>query len=316
MRLYTHTDLDGVMSAVLISCVEEVDEIRFVDPGTVQAGKIPFRKTDIISDLPYDRHCGMWFDHHQSSEPKEGHHDDGQPSSRHERGVVKEFEGSWKLAPSAARVVYDYYENPYLEKFAAAVDATDLIDSGKVKREEAENPSGWFLLSNTLETAAEKQDDDKYREHVIALIRRNPDISAVLADAKVAARAANVKAELALFRKIVKESTVMVGKVAFSDMRQKPDLPRGNNYLVYSLFPDAVSSVRLMPEREDNERVKLSVGHNIYHEPKCGFDVGAAMKAIGGGGHKPVGGASVKKEDAEALAKRIIAEINAFEGVK
>ena len=310
MRLYTHTDLDGVMCAALISCVEEVDEIRFVDPGTVQAGKIPFRKTDIIADLPYDKRCGMWFDHHQSNEPKQGHHDDGQPSPRHDRGVVKSFEGSWKLAPSAARVVYDYYENPYLEKFATAIEAADRIDSGKVSREEAENPSGWFLLSNTLETAAEKSEDDAYREHVIALIRRNPDISAVLSDAKVAARAANVLAELELFRKIVRESTVMVGKVAFSDMRQKPDLPRGNNYIVYSLFPDAVSSVRLMPEREDKERVKLSVGHNIYHEPRCGFDVGAAMKALGGGGHRPVGGASVKKEDAEALARKVMDSIN------
>jgi hypothetical protein len=313
MRLYTHTDLDGVMCAVLISCVEEVDEVRFVDPGTVQAGKIPFRKTDIIADLPYDKRCGMWFDHHESSKPKEGHHEDGQTSPRHDSGVVKKFEGSWKDAPSAARVAYDYYENPYLEKFAAALAEVDRIDSGKVAREEAENPSGWFLLSNTLESSAEKQEDDLYREHVIALIRRNPDISTVLSDAKVAARAANVRAELALFAKLLRESTVMIGKVAFSDMRQKPDLPRGNNYIVYSLFPETVTSVRLMPEKEEKDRVKLSVGHNIYHEPRCGFDIGAAMKAIGGGGHRSVGGASVRKEDAEALAKKIIAEINRFE---
>ncbi|MCX6770361.1 MAG: exopolyphosphatase, partial [Candidatus Micrarchaeota archaeon] len=116
MRLYTHTDLDGVMCAVLISCVEEVDEFRFVDPGTVQAGKIPFTKNDIISDLPLDRRCGMWFDHHESSRPNAG---------------IK-FEGEWKLAPSAARVAYEYYENPFLEKYLPAVEATDKIDSGQV----------------------------------------------------------------------------------------------------------------------------------------------------------------------------------------
>jgi len=297
MRLYTHTDLDGVMCAALISCVEEVDEFRFVDPGTVQAGKILFRKMDIISDLPFDRRAGMWFDHHESSRPKEG----------------QAFEGSWKLAPSAARVVFEYYENPYLEKYAAAVEATDRIDSGQVAREEAENPSGWFLFSNTLETSAEKLEDDRYREHVIALIRRNPGIEAVLADAQVAERVKNVRAELAKFAQILKEHTVMVGKAAFSDLRARPDLPRGNNYLVYSLFPDAVTSVRLMPEKEDKEHVKLSVGHNIYHEPKCGFDVGAKMLAIGGGGHRSVGGASVRKEEAEALARKIIGEINEWE---
>ncbi|MFA5929857.1 MAG: hypothetical protein WC861_03155 [Candidatus Micrarchaeia archaeon] len=299
MRLYTHTDLDGVMCAVLISSVEEIDEFRFVDPGTVQAGKIPFRKSDIISDLPYDRHAGMWFDHHESSKPKEG----------------AVFEGGWKAAPSAARVIFDYYENPYLEKYAAAVEATDRIDSGQVTREEAENPSGWFLFSNTLETSAEKAEDDAYKVHVIALIRKNPDISAVLADPRVAERVKNVTAELGKFAQILREHTVMIGKVAYSDLRTRPDLPRGNNYLVYSLFPDAVTSVRIMPEKEDKESAKISVGHNIYGI-KCGFDVGAAMKRIGGGGHRSVGGASVKKEEAEALAKKLVADINAFEAAK
>ena len=299
MRLYTHTDLDGVMCAALLSCVEEVDEFRFVDPGTVQAGKIQFTKNDIISDLPFDRRAGMWFDHHESSRPREG----------------LAFDGEWRLAPSAARVVFDYYENPYLEKFRAAVEATDRIDSGDVPRAEAEAPTGWFLFSNTLETSAAKKEDDWYREHVIALIRRSPDISAVLADAKVAARVKNVKSELDKFAQILRENTVMIGKVAYSDLRARPDLPRGNNYLIYSLFPDAVTSVRLMPEKEDKESAKISVGHNIYGK-KSEFDVGAAMKRIGGGGHKPVGGASVKKDGAEAIAKKIVADINAFEAAK
>jgi hypothetical protein len=181
-----------------------------------------------------------------------------------------------------------------------------------VAREEVENPQGWFLLSNTLETSAEKKVDDDYRRRVIALIRKTPDISALLGDKEVAARAANVLAEFSLFRKILSENTVMIGKVAYSDLRSRPDLPRGNNYLVYSLFPDAVTSVRLMPEKDDKDSIKISVGHNIYHEPKCGFDVGAAMKAIGGGGHRSVGGASVRKEEAEKIAKGIVDGINGF----
>jgi oligoribonuclease NrnB/cAMP/cGMP phosphodiesterase (DHH superfamily) len=294
MRLYTHTDLDGVMCAVLISCVEEVDEIRFVDPGTIQSGKIPFTKNDIISDLPFDRKCGLWFDHHESSRPKDG----------------AKFEGAWAMAPSAARVAYDYFENPYLEKYLPAVLETDRIDSGKVRLDEVENPQGYFLLSNTLETSAEKSEDDDYRRYVISLIKKNPEISAILSDKKVAARAANVKKEFETFAQILRENTVMAGKVAFSDLRPCPNLPKGSNYVVYSLFPSAVTSVRIMPEKEDKEGVKISVGHNIFHEPKSQYDVGAALKRFGGGGHKSVGGASVKKEEAEAIAKKIIEEIN------
>ena len=298
MRLITHTDLDGIMSAALITDVEEVLEVKFVDPGTLQAGKIPVSGNDIIADLPYDRRCGMWFDHHESSKPKEG----------------QKFEGSWKLAPSAARVIFDYYENPYLEKYSAALAEVDKIDSGQVPLGQVENPSGWFLISNTLETNAPKREDDEYRRHVIALIRKNPDADAILSDAKVAKRVEHVREDFALFEKLVRESTVMDGKVAYSDLRGKQGLPRGNNYLVYALFPEAVSSVRIMPlsDNEDKDTVKISVGHNIYGK-KCGFDVGAAMKKIGGGGHRPVGGASVKKDEAEAIAKRLVKEINDFE---
>ena len=293
MRLYTHTDLDGMFCAVLISEVEEVDEVKFVDPATVQAGKIAFTKHDIIADLPYDKRCGMWFDHHESSKPPDG----------------AKFEGAWKMAPSAARVVCEHYENPYLEKYSKALEEVDKIDSGHVSIEQARRPSGWFLLSNTLETEAPKKEDDRYRRHVIQLIRKTPEIEEVLADGEVAKRAGNVLEGLEKFAAILKECTVMVGKVAYSDMRLRPDLPRGNNYLVYSLFPDAVSSVRLLPLDEEDGTVKISVGHNIYGK-KCAFDVGAAMKKIGGGGHRPVGGATVKKEDAEAIAKRLIDGIN------
>ena len=314
MRLITHTDLDGVMCGVLISVVEQVDDMKFVDPGTMQAGRLSITEHDIIADLPFDRRCGLWFDHHVSSAPPEG----------------RKFEGLFRAAPSAARVVFEYYENPYLDKYKEALEAVDKIDSGRVAREEAENPTGWFLLSNTLESSAEKKEDDEYKRHVIGLVRKNPDIDSVLRDEWVAERAANVRAGLEQFREILLAHTVMIGKVAFSDLRACPELPKGNNYVVYSLFPDAVTSVRLMPEKNDKDSVKISVGHNIYGKMgishgqnasgigqgpmlKSGFDVGAAMKRIGGGGHKPVGGATVKKEEAEAIAKKIIEEINKFE---
>ncbi|VVC01190.1 Uncharacterised protein [uncultured archaeon] len=296
MRLYTHTDLDGVFSAVLISVVEQVDEIKFVDPGTVQAGKIPFTKNDIISDLPFDKRCGIWFDHHESSKPKEG----------------LKYEGAWAMKARCARVIFDYYENPNLDKIEKALEEVDKIDSGNVPIEEARNPSGWFLLSNTLETSAPKKEDDEYRRYVIEITGKNPDIEAILKDEWVAERAENSREELALFRKMLLENTKMAGKVAFSDLRAAKEFPRGNNYLVYSLFPDAVTSVRLMPLDEDRNSVKISVGHNIYGK-KSTFDVGAAMKKIGGGGHRPVGGATVAAADAEAIAKRIISEINEWE---
>jgi hypothetical protein len=238
----------------------------------------------------------MWFDHHASSAPKAG----------------LKFEGAFALAPSAARVVFDYYENPFLEKYRAAVEETDKIDSGVVPLEQAREPTGWFLLSNTLETDAPKSEDDDYKREVIEIIRAHPLIEEVLAHPRVATRALEVKQQLERFASILRKHTVMKGVVAFSDLRARPDLPRGNNYVVYALFPSARTSVRVMPQKEDDEMVKISVGHNVYGA-KSAFDVGAAMKRIGGGGHMAVGGASVKKEEAEKIANALIDEINAFE---
>ncbi len=296
MRLITHTDLDGVMSAALLCSVEEIDEIKFIDPGTIQTGTLRITKNDILSDLPYDARVGMWFDHHASSQPKPG----------------QKFEGAYAIAPSAARVIFDEYENPFLEKYRAALEEVDKIDSGQVEEGQARTPQGWFLLSNTLETDAPKSEDDRYRRHVIELIRKNPDIHFLLSDPEVAARAAQVQAQLAKFEQILREHTVLIGTVAFSDLRARPDLPRGNNYVVYALFPQARTSVRLMPEKENDDTLKISVGHNIYGK-KSAFNVGEAMKRIGGGGHAPVGGASVKKEWAEKIAKMLVDEINKFQ---
>ncbi len=295
MRLWTHTDLDGMMCAVLLLDAEDVDEVRFVDPGTVQAGKIAFGEHDILADLPYAKKVGMWFDHHESSRP---------PPER-------KFEGSWALAPSAARVIFDYYQNPYLDKYKMALEETDRIDSGKMRLEEVKSPHGWFLLSNTLESNAPKWEDDNYRRHVIELVRKKVGVEEVLMDGQVAARAAALRSEYRKFEEILKECTVMAGNVAFSDLRGRQELPRGNNYIVYALFPQARTSVRLMPIDEEDGTVKLSVGHNVFGK-KSEFDVGAAMKRLGGGGHRGVGGAKLLAQDAEAAAKKVIGEINAF----
>lgn len=293
MRLYTHTDLDGVFSAVLLSEVEEIDEVLFVDPASVQAGRILFTKFDIIADLPYDKRCGMWFDHHESNKPKEG---------------IK-FEGLWKIAPSCAQVIFDWAENPYLDKYRQALEEVNKIDGGNVPLEEALRPTDWFLLSNTLESNAQKKEDDEYRRHVIELIRKNPEIKSILSDGQVEARANKVAQNLELYKKLLVENTRMIGKVAFSDLRNIKDLPKGNNYLIYAIFPDAVSSVRIMPYEEGSDFVKISAGHNVYC-PESQFNIGTAMKELGGGGHRTVGGAKVKKEDAERLALELVDQIN------
>ncbi|MBI4399906.1 exopolyphosphatase, partial [Candidatus Micrarchaeota archaeon] len=152
MKILTHNDFDGAVSAMLISCMEEIDGIRFTTPERIQRREIEVTKHDIIADLPFHPNCGMWFDHHLSNE------------------IEKKFEGRFELAPSAARVVYNYYENPYLEKYKELLEATDRIDSGVVTLEDIKKPSGYYLLSITLELDKERWDSD-YRRRLIGWLK-------------------------------------------------------------------------------------------------------------------------------------------------
>ena len=68
MRVVTRSDMDGLVSAVLLKEVESIDEITFVHPKDVQDGKVEITQEDILANIPYDPRCGMWFDHQSYSQ--------------------------------------------------------------------------------------------------------------------------------------------------------------------------------------------------------------------------------------------------------
>src|SRR6478736_4922923 len=94
MRLVTRGDLDGLTCAVLITECEPVDDIRLGHPQDITDKRLAITKQDIFANIPYHPDCGKWFDHHLLTDSNE------KPPAV--------FEGKYALAPSAARVVYDY----------------------------------------------------------------------------------------------------------------------------------------------------------------------------------------------------------------
>ncbi len=138
MRLVTRSDFDGLVCAVLIKQVEQLDEIKFVHPKDLQDGDFEVRPDDIFANVPYMPGCGLWFDHHAIGTEA--------------RGGQEEFKGVCRLAPSAARVVYDYYGGaerfPGIEEMMREVDKAD---SAQFTREEILHPTGWPLLSFVMD---------------------------------------------------------------------------------------------------------------------------------------------------------------------
>ena len=95
MDIVTRGDFDGLISSVLLTEVEDIRKIRFVHPKDVQDGLVEADENDIVVNVPYIKGCGLWFDHHISEKA-------GVPE-------IGEFNGRFEMAPSAARVIYNYY---------------------------------------------------------------------------------------------------------------------------------------------------------------------------------------------------------------
>src|SRR2546428_13944730 len=95
MRLVTRGDMDGLTSAVIISLMEPIDEILLVHPQDITDKKVPIRGDDILANVPYDSRAGMWFDHHLLTDSNEN--------------PPPNFKGRYRIAPSAAPLVYEDY---------------------------------------------------------------------------------------------------------------------------------------------------------------------------------------------------------------
>ena len=93
-RLITRSDMDGLVCAVILKQLELIDDIKFVHPKDMQDGTIEITENDIITNLPYVKQAHMVFDHHESETIR----NDGAQN----HVIIAN-------APSAARVVYDYY---------------------------------------------------------------------------------------------------------------------------------------------------------------------------------------------------------------
>ncbi|MFT7506623.1 MAG: nanoRNase/pAp phosphatase (c-di-AMP/oligoRNAs hydrolase), partial [Gammaproteobacteria bacterium] len=140
-RLVTRSDFDGIVCAVLLKELNLIDDIKFVHPKDMQDGIIEISPQDITTNLPYVSGCYLAFDHHLSEIKRSG-------------GKLKQNHIIDATAPSAARLMYDYYGGK--EVFPAAWDdmmaAVDKTDAAQLSRDEILNPEGWVLLNYLMDS--------------------------------------------------------------------------------------------------------------------------------------------------------------------
>jgi nanoRNase/pAp phosphatase (c-di-AMP/oligoRNAs hydrolase) len=299
MRLVTRGDLDGLTSAVIITMKEQVDELLLVHPQDITDKRIEIRGDDVLVNLPYDPRCGMWFDHHLLTDSNE------KPPA--------EFRGRYRLAPSAARLVHEYYVerfpgDPDLLRLDRLVDETDRLDAALLTPDDVENPRDYILLGYTIDSRTGLGSFDEYFRKLAEWLKTMP-IREVLQQPEVRERTERIRGEAASFKQLLSRNSFQLHNVVVTDLREVERLPAGNRFLVYSLFPDANVSLRVhWGPRADT--VIAAVGHSIFNRT-CNTSVGELMSRYGGGGHRGAGTCVLPLEKAADAIDEILFELQA-----
>jgi hypothetical protein len=292
MRLVTRGDLDGLACAVLITSCESIDEILLVHPQDITDKRTEVRASDILANLPYDSRCGKWFDHHLLT-------------SNNERPPAT-FDGRYGLAPSAARMVFEYYllAHPEIRTYERLLAETDRLDSASLNIDDVLDAKDFILLGYTLDPRTGLGAYHEYFKNLVEQLKTRP-ITEVLALPEVQERVRTIEAQDRRFREVTLSRSRLEGNVVFTDFREEDPPPVGNRFLIYTLFPQASVSLRVHwgPRRE---YVAAAVGHSIFNRTSR-TNVGELMARYGGGGHRGAGTCLLPKDRAEALIAEIIA---------
>jgi hypothetical protein len=300
MRLVTRSDFDGLICAVLLKEAGVVESYKFVHPKDIQDGKVPITEDDVLANVPYWPGCGLWFDHHVSESDV--------------ALFTSDINGVSKPAPSCARNIYEYYGGarkfPGREEMMAAVDKSD---SGNLTVDEVLEPKGWILLSFIMDPRTGLGRFKDYRisnyqlmESLIEYCRTMP-IDEILAHPDVQERVNRYFEQESQYRQVIQDVATVRKNCLILDLREFAEMPVGNRFIEYSLFPRQNISVRLI--KTPNRGVTaISVGHSIINRTS-NTNVGMLMKTYGGGGHEQVGTCQIAEDRLDEVLDEILDQI-------
>jgi nanoRNase/pAp phosphatase (c-di-AMP/oligoRNAs hydrolase) len=297
MRLVTRSDFDGLACAVLLKELDLITEYRFAHPKDLQDGIVQVSEDDILANVPYVPNCGMWFDHH---------------SSENERLGEVEFRGCSRSAPSCARVIWDYYggEERFPPSLLPMLEAVDKVDSGRLDKDDIDNPTGWILLGFLMDP---RTGLGRYRDYRIGNYDLMLDMigycahksaEEILAVPDVAERTDRYFAQQKDFTAMLARAARLDGNVLVVDLRGEGEIFTGNRFTVYSMYPQCNVSVQVIWGLK-KRNVVLTVGYSILNRT-CSVDIGKLMFAHGGGGHRQVGTCQVPVNRAEQVIADVV----------
>jgi len=282
-KLLIDSDIDGMTCAAMILRVFPGLEVHYSGPNIIQNGKetLAVDEKTIITDLPFIKGCGLYFDHHESNNP----------------GV--KFDGVWKEAGSAAHIVYDYFvgtDGVDLSDFGPFLPILDRFDSGDLTLEDVQKLD--FVLKFIYST---KRVDFDYYNHLIKLLTREGP-AGLQKDYLVAQKIKIIENDIEMMRAGIGGAIVRRDPpIVFIDLIDKPfssvhitmiEEELFDNYIFCAFKKDGNSTTArlydngLNPEarRADGSRYdllsvakKMNSTHSGGHRSGCGFTLPSGM---------------------------------------
>lgn len=300
-RLVTRSDMDGLVCAVILKQLDLIDEITFVHPKDMQDGKIEITSNDIITNLPYCKEAHMVFDHHESE------------TIRNEKADNHVIIAD---APSAARVVYDYYGGkaklPNISELM--MNAVDKADAAQFSVDEILHPEGWELLSFIMDSRTGLGRFRDFRisnyqlmmdlidyciDHEIEDIMKLPD---------VVERTELYKSYEDKFRMQLEECSVMYNNLIVLDLRDEEIIYPGNRFIMYAVNPEINISIHVLNGFQ-NQNTVFAIGKSIVNR-NSNTNIGELCLKYGGGGHHAAGTCQIDNDKAEEVLEELIEKIN------
>jgi nanoRNase/pAp phosphatase (c-di-AMP/oligoRNAs hydrolase) len=301
-RLVTRSDFDGLVCAILLKHINLVDGILFVHPKDMQDGKIAVGPDDISTNLPYVDGVHIAFDHHHSETLR---------NKKRDNHVIDPD------APSAARVVYDYYGG--LETFPASwtsmMEAVDKGDSAQFNKEEVLHAKRWELLNFIMDSRTGLGRFREFRisnyELMMDLIDFGKDhnIDQLLALPDVKERTDLYFEHEEKFIEQIKRCATIHNNLVVLDLREEEIIYSGNRFVIYALFPQCNISIHVMWGLKKQNTV-FATGKSIF-DRSAKTNVGELMLKYNGGGHNAAGTCQVPHDQNEACLAELISTINA-----
>lgn len=302
-RIVAHTDFDGLIAAFFLREMFGIEEVVFTEPWLIQKREFDVLPGDVIVDLPYDERCAFWLDHHKSS-LKDA------LVVRKERPNDVVFDEN---QPSSPGLIYAQYkkEFPFLEtpESRALIEAADKIDSGNFVLDDFVHPDVFGKISMSLRSD-DKKKDDEYRTlllNLLSFLSPQKVLEQQVVAQRVKASLENTQKEIVAFRKYAylhKEYPIVIVDLVGTGEK----IPRFQPYIDY---PDCLLSISINDMKEDPERLKVSIGKNIFKKGSFAHpvDISSITTQYGGGGHAAVGGCSILKAKKDDILKEILQKL-------